>query len=79
MCALSQPLLQLQGKTVFVMNFGLPKSARQTVQTQIWLLEGVVWSGSSPFAIPLSILLIPALKTHVLFENRKRIVFEILE
>ena len=38
-----------------------------------------VWSGSSLFAILTSFLLIPVLIPIVLFENRNRKVFEILE
>ena len=38
-----------------------------------------VWSGSSLFDILTSSLWFPALKTNILFENRKRKEFEILE
>ena len=38
-----------------------------------------VWSGSFLFAILTSILEIPAIKTNILFENRKRKVSENLE
>ena len=41
--------------------------------------QGRPKSGSSLFAIQTTILWIPALKTNILFENRKRIGFEILE
>ena len=41
--------------------------------------EEAVWSGSSMFAILTSILWIPAPITHIFFENRQWIVFEILE
>ena len=38
-----------------------------------------VWSESSLFVILTSILWIPVQKTSILFENRKRKVFEILK
>ena len=41
--------------------------------------EEAVWSGSSLFAILTPTLLIPALKTNILFENRKWKVFKTLE
>ena len=41
--------------------------------------EEAVWSGSSLFAIQTSILWLPALETIILFENRKRKLFRILE
>ena len=41
--------------------------------------DEAVWSGSSMFAILTSILWVPSLKTNILFQNRKREVFEILE
>ena len=41
--------------------------------------EEAVWSGSPLFAILTSILRIPALKTKILFENKKRKVFKTLE
>ena len=41
--------------------------------------DEAVWSGSFLFAILTSILWILALKTYILFQNRKRKVFEVLE
>ena len=49
----------------------------------LWNLSGckqeAVWSGSSLFPIPTSILGLPALMTHILVENLKRKLFEIFE
>ena len=70
--------------------------ARQTVQVQIKLLYGEVWSGSSQFAlltntgvdkqcyslfaILVIILWTPAVKKkNILYKNRTKKVFEILE
>ena len=41
--------------------------------------DEAVWSGSSLLAILTSILQIPALKTNILFGNKKRKIFEVLE
>ena len=54
--------------------------ARQTAQTQIrQLLKKQSDQGLAPFAILTSTLWIPALKIKILFEYRKREIFEILE
>ena len=41
--------------------------------------EEAVWSGSSLIAVLTSILWVPALVIHILFEDRKGKLFEILE
>ena len=41
--------------------------------------EEAVWSGPSLFAIMSSVLQIPALKTNILFENRRKKMFKIWE
>ena len=58
----------------------LPKKAcTKSVDPVQTAYEEAVWSGSSLFAIQTSILELPALVTNILFANRKRKVFKILE
>ena len=64
MCQTTVNVLNFQ--TVVACQKGLDKQCRPR-------------SGSSLFAILISLLRIPALNTNILFENRKRKVLEILE
>ena len=74
-------LLHNYGRFSKILNTSyLPKRGRQTVQTQTrLLLKKQSDQGLPCFAILTSILWIPDLITNILFENRKRIVFKILE
>ena len=61
----------LKFRTLIACQKGLDKQGRPR--------SDCVWSGSSLFATLTWNLWIPALKTNILFMNRKRKVFEILE
>ena len=61
--------------TVNVLKFQTLIACQKDLDKQRWS-RSAAWLGSSLFAI-LKILLIPALKTNILFENRK--VLKILE
>ena len=69
--------------TVNAQNFDhkLPVKKAQTNSTDPnqTASEETVWSGSSLFGIQTSLLWLPALETNILFKNKNRKVFEILE